>query len=115
MNEDGKVYHTICKRPDGSTDVKGHWNHVSLKQSMAGEPIEVARQEVSDLVSRSLGLIVFSGSLDVKFLDLDLLSHCIIDVQKHYTTRYHNVSVADKTLPPLENGAQYKLTLSLSD
>ena len=33
---------TICKRPNGSTDVKGHWNHVSLKQSMARVPIEVA-------------------------------------------------------------------------
>ena len=53
----------ICKRPDGSTDVKGHWNHVSLKQSMARVPIEVARQEVWDIVSRSLGLIVFGGTL----------------------------------------------------
>ena len=53
----------ICKRPDGSADVKGHWNHVSLKQSMARVPIEVARQEVWDIVSRSLGVIVFGGTL----------------------------------------------------
>ena len=45
--------------------MKGPWNHVSLKQSLAGVPIEVARQKVWDLVSRSLGVIVFDGSLNV--------------------------------------------------
>ena len=75
---------------------------------MAGVPIEVARQEIWDLVSRSLDVIVFGGSLDVKLLDLYPSTHCIIDVQKHYTARHHNVSLADKTLPPLESGAQYK-------
>ena len=59
---------------------------------MAGVPIEVARQEVWDLVSRSLGVIVFGGSLDVKLCDLDPSSHCIIDVQKHYTARHHDAA-----------------------
>ena len=54
---------------------------------------------------------MFGGTLDVKLLDLDLSSHCIIDVQKHYTARHHDVSVTDKTMPPLKSGAQYKLSV----
>ena len=56
-------------------------------------------------------MIVFGGQLDVELLDLDPPSHCIIDVQKHYTARHRDVSVADKTLPPLKSGAQYKLSV----
>ena len=64
-------------------------------------------------MSRSLGVNVFGGSFDVKLHDLDPSSHCIIDVQKHYTARHYDVSVADKTLPPLKSGAQHKLNVLL--